>query len=772
MEESQVIDYIYDNINDFSTPLESFPLSEQKLNLESLDNFDAAYQEYKMGKNHFGMHLDFQKYIRYLIDHNKFLNYEKKVSKDLYNDLLIGISLNKLRNHIPNFSFTYKSSDCMILGENTYNTISFEEYIENCNEEELKSLFIQYENALYVASTSCKFIYNSENLKVRKFENPFEINIYLEKEESIIVRKLTTNVLLILEDYSQCSMNVGNYRINNFEELNYNTVHTELEDTLRILRIIKTKRCDYFFKIQKEFFISMEDENIIKSKMFGYRHQFILDYLTRERVTPYLSSLKPLINFEGKIMIIGCGSVGRCVLPLLLKLISIHPSRVTVLDMLDNRKFIEDYIKLGVKYIQTKIVESNYIEILNSNLGRGDFLLDLAYNIDTLYLLRWCNKNGVMFANTSIEDFEPYENVDTVDPRTLTLYYRQEEIANDIKNWENNNTSMIVDSGFNPGHVSVLVKQGLLDIAAYYGVDISDLEEFSEIAQRLNVQVIQISERDTQLSHIPKKVSEFVGTWSVEGLREEAMSLAELSLGTHEKKLPSNSILHEKTGSAIGSAMSLSSMGMNTMTRSYVPGSEINGYLIRHGESITISKSLSIKKGNKIVYSPTCYYSYCPCDSTLNSLHEFRMNDYTMKGVEDRILYDEITEGSDSVGCLIMGPKIGSWWIGSILDIHETRQIIGYGHNATVLQVAAHFVSTVIYMITNPNLGFMFPDDLDHRFILDIAQKFMGDYTSKKVDWSPTKSKNDFMVFGKNIPKEEDAYQFDTFLVRTDTYSI
>ncbi len=52
------------------------------------------------------------------------------------------------------------------------------------------------------------------------------------------------------------------------------------------------------------------------------------------------------------------------------------------------------------------------------------------------------------------------------------------------------------------------------------------------------VKVIHCSEHDTQISRSPKKVGEFVGTWCIEGLREEGIAPAEIGWGTHEKTLP------------------------------------------------------------------------------------------------------------------------------------------------------------------------------------------------------------------------------------------
>jgi hypothetical protein len=61
----------------------------------------------------------------------------------------------------------------------------------------------------------------------------------------------------------------------------------------------------------------------------------------------------------------------------------------------------------------------------------------------------------------------------------------------------------------------------------------------------LGVKVIHCSERDTQITDVPKQIDEFVNTWSIEGFREEGTTTAELGWGTHEKTLPAFAYRHK-----------------------------------------------------------------------------------------------------------------------------------------------------------------------------------------------------------------------------------
>ena len=109
----------------------------------------------------------------------------------------------------------------------------------------------------------------------------------------------------------------------------------------------------------------------------------------------------------------------------------------------------------------------------------------------------------------------------------------------------------VLTHGANPGLVSHLVKQALLNVAKDVGLEAkapASREQWAKLAQTLGVKVIHVAERDTQVSKHPKKLNEFVNTWSVDGFVSEGAQPAELGWGTHEKHFPADGGRHE-TGS-------------------------------------------------------------------------------------------------------------------------------------------------------------------------------------------------------------------------------
>jgi len=480
------------------------------------------------------------------------------------------------------------------------------------------------------------------------------------------------------------------------------------------------------------------------------------------------------VKFDGRILIIGCGSVSQCAIPLVLELIDVDPKNVTIMDFVDNRHRVKDSLDKGVSYVSDKITKDNYQQKLAKYVGGGDLIIDLAWNIDCRAMLQWCRDNEVLYVNTSIEEWDPYKDEVRNDPTQYTLYTRHMEIRELIKKWgDNKGTTAVVDHGANPGLVSHFTKHALLEIAKKILKEKPKdsrckkiekalaAKDFPNLAKLAGVKVIHISERDTQITDQPKQVNEFVNTWSIEGFYEEGVAPAELGWGTHERHLPHDAFSH-KTGPK--NQICLRSLGMKTWVRSWVPCGEITGMVIRHGEAFGISDRLTVWKNGEAVYRPTVHYAYCPSDVAINSLHELEMRQFHMQE-KQRIMSDEIIDGRDELGVLLMGHDFTSWWCGSCLDIHAARKLVPH-QQATTLQVAVSVVSASIWMIKNPKQGFLLPDDLDHEFILKVAMPYIKPFVSKAVDWTPLKNLNTkFTKFDMERPKDKDVWQFNTFLV-------
>jgi homospermidine synthase len=473
-------------------------------------------------------------------------------------------------------------------------------------------------------------------------------------------------------------------------------------------------------------------------------------------------------RFSNRVLVLGAGSVSQCVLPLLIEHL-VDAKQITIADMRDNRSRVADAITAGATYVQDQLTRENMDQFLSKYLSAGDFLLDLAWNIDANEIIEWAHDHGVIYLNTSIEEWDPYSAGSTRNPTERTLYWRHMKLRKLTDTWGGKGPTAIVEHGANPGLVSHLTKKALFDIAtraikdgkAAAGVsEALAAENFPVLAQKLGVKVIHIAERDTQIADKPKLLNEFVNTWSVEGFYEEGIAPAELGWGTHEKTLPVNAYEHP-----IGpkNQICIAQPGATTWVRSWVPKMETTGMVIRHGEAFTISDHLTVWDGDKAVYRPTVHYAYCPTDAAIASMRELEMRQWNLTE-NQRIMNEEIIDGDDRLGVLLMGHAYKSWWTGSLLNIHDSRKLIPK-QSATTVQVASAVYAAVAWAMANPNAGYRVPDDLPWREVLAFAEKYWGGFHSEAADWDPLMHRNDlFKGWNNRKYDESDPWQFSNFL--------
>lgn len=478
-----------------------------------------------------------------------------------------------------------------------------------------------------------------------------------------------------------------------------------------------------------------------------------------------------MIEFNGKIVITGFGVVARAALPMLLKHVRVPLQNITVIDFADREEALRPWTAKGLRFVRERVTPLSLGRLLSAHVGRGGLIIDLAWSIDFFDILEWAHHNEVLYVNASLESWDAVAEMHR-SALEKSLYARYERLLPIAARWAETTTA-VIDHGSNPGLVSHFVKRGLLDIGAKVlqenrmsrarqrriGRMLED-ESFPGLARELGVKVIHCSEWDTQRSATPKRPDEFVGTWSIEGMWEESISPSELGWGTHEKRLPAYSTV-PKSGPA--NQIVLPQMGLNTWVRSWVPNQEIVGMVVTHGESFGLSHALTVRRNGRVVYRPTVHYAYMPCNDGIVSLHELRCRNYELHP-RQRILADEIVEGTDLVGALIMGHRFQSWWTGSILSIEAARKKVPHV-NATAVQVAAGVLAAVLWTLKNPRRGVCFPEDLPHDEMLRIARPYLGRLVSQPSDWTPLRQRR--VYFSENPeaqPDHKDPWQFTNFV--------
>ena len=440
------------------------------------------------------------------------------------------------------------------------------------------------------------------------------------------------------------------------------------------------------------------------------------------------------VDFPGRIVFIGFGSIGQGVLPLILRhLGGVKPERITIVTADDRGR--DEAKEFGIKFVTSPLTRDNYKRILDPLVGRGDFLLNVSVDVSSLALIKFCWEKGALYLDTCIEPW-PGGYTDPTIPISKRSNYALREEALALRQTNARAPTAVITHGANPGMVSHFVKQALLNVAADSGVKTgtpANREEWGRLAQKLGVKVVHIAERDTQISSRPKQLREFVNTWSVDGFVSEGSQPAELGWGTHERNFPRDGARHDFGCQA---AIYLNQPGAGTRVRTWTPTAEhFHGFLITHGESISIADYFTVRDGMNVVYRPTCHYAYHPCDNAVLSVHEFAGRNWRLQD-ERRIMMEDITQGIDELGVLLAGHKKNAYWYGSQLSIDEARKLIPH-NNATSLQVTVAVLSGMVWAIENPSRGIVEPDEMDYQRNLEVCMPYLGPVVGVYTEWNP-----------------------------------
>lgn len=463
-------------------------------------------------------------------------------------------------------------------------------------------------------------------------------------------------------------------------------------------------------------------------------------------------------HYAGRIVLLGFGCIGQGVLPLLLRHLAIRPAQIEILAA-DAAGF-DQAMQAGVPYRLQALDAGNYRAVLEPRLGPGDFLLNLTVDICSVALIDLCRERGALYLDACIE---PWAGgyVDRRLPAAQRSNYALREAALALRRPDDPGPTAVLAHGANPGLVSHLLKQALLNVAADTGTPLpppTGREGWARLAQQLGVRVVHVAERDWQVDRVRKVPDEFVNTWSVPGFVSEALQPAELGWGSHERHFPADGRRHSYGCRA---AIYLERPGAATRVRSWTPlAGPQHAFLITHGESISIADYFTLGAGAQPEYRPTVLYAYRPCDDTLLSLDELAGRNWRLQP-RRRLLRDGLVSGVDELGVLLMGEGFGAYWYGSRLSIDQARALCP-ANSPTSLQVTVAVAAGVLWAIDNPACGVIEPDELPFAEILDFCRPYLGDLVGVFSDWTPLAGRG--WLFDEDLDSD-DPWQFKNFRV-------
>ena len=469
-----------------------------------------------------------------------------------------------------------------------------------------------------------------------------------------------------------------------------------------------------------------------------------------------------LARFDGPIVMIGFGSIGKGTLPLIERHIAFDRSNFVVIAPDDSDRRLLDERQL--RFMHLAITRENYREVLTPLLkagpGRG-LVVNLSVETSSVDLIEFAKDLDAFYIDTVIEPWPGLYTDAKLSVSQRSNYALRESLL-DLRRRRGGGVTAVSCCGANPGMVSWMVKQALLDVARDTGVKFDEpktREDWARLAQRTGIKGIHIAERDTQRARDPKPRGKFVNTWSVEGFVSEGLQPAELGWGTHEKSMPANGRTHDF---GCGAAIYLLRPGAGTRVRSWTPTPKAqHGFLVTHNESISIADYFTLREGGKVVYRPTCHYAYHPCDDAVLSLHEMAGAAWTQQQTWHILSEHDIVDGIDELGVLLYGHAKNAYWYGSQLSVEETRQLAPY-QNATGLQVTSAVLAGIIWMLENPDRGIVEADEMDFHRCLQVQRPYLGPVIGQYTDWTPLVGRG--VLFPEDLDTS-DPWQFKNVLV-------
>lgn len=476
-------------------------------------------------------------------------------------------------------------------------------------------------------------------------------------------------------------------------------------------------------------------------------------------------SLIPPIHgtITGPLVMIGFGSIGKGVLPLIERHFHFDRSRFVVIDPDDTDRHLLD--ERGIRFLHQAVTRENYKDLLIPLLTQGEgqgFCVNVSVDTSSLDLLRLCREQRVLYIDTVIEPWAGFYFNSQLGPEARSNYALRETLLAEKKQ-NPGGTTAVSCCGANPGLVSWFVKEALLNIATDCDKIFEEpqtREEWAKLMKEVGVKGIHIAERDTQRARNPKPRNVFVNTWSVEGFLSEGMQPAELGWGTHEHWMPENAKKHAQGCQA---AIYLNQPGANTRVRSWTPTAQAQyGFLVTHNESISIADYFTLRDSQgHVLFRPTCHYAYHPCDDAVLSLHELFGRAGKIQDQHHILSEADIMDGVDELGVLLYGHAKNAYWFGSQLSVDETRQLAPY-QNATGLQVTAAILAGMVWALENPTAGIVEADEMDFRRCLQIQRPYLGPVVGHYTDWTPLKDRPG--LFPEDLDLE-DPWQFKNILV-------
>ena len=84
-------------------------------------------------------------------------------------------------------------------------------------------------------------------------------------------------------------------------------------------------------------------------------------------------------SWPGRMVMVGFGSIGQGVLPLILRHLDLEPGRLTIVTAEERGR--EEAERFGVRFVRRRLTEANLRQVLGPKLHRGDLIINLSVDV-------------------------------------------------------------------------------------------------------------------------------------------------------------------------------------------------------------------------------------------------------------------------------------------------------------------------------------------------------------------------------------------------------
>ena len=107
------------------------------------------------------------------------------------------------------------------------------------------------------------------------------------------------------------------------------------------------------------------------------------------------------IQFGGRIVMVGCGSIGQAILPLLRRHFTLAADHLIVLAADEVGRVVAQ--EHDAQFFYAHLKPRSFRRILGRHLRRGDLLLNVSVDVSSLDLMTFAAERGALYVDTSIE---------------------------------------------------------------------------------------------------------------------------------------------------------------------------------------------------------------------------------------------------------------------------------------------------------------------------------------------------------------------------------